>query len=157
MQQTPLNSIIYTNNLLCRIFIHIHLLIVCIEVKTSWRIGWYREKSRLTTWCRYVSKKKKTKSRTAELPMSKGISEYYPDTTTSNNTNIKIKLNNVGTDDKSFSTETVAIAWSWLTITYAISAYHHYRWEFESRSWRGVFDTTLCDQVCQWLPPDLHQ
>ena len=31
--------------------------------------------------------------------MSKGISEYYPDTTTSNNTNIKIKLNNVGTDD----------------------------------------------------------
>jgi hypothetical protein len=23
--------------------------------------------------------------------------------------------------------------------------------EFESRSWRGVLDTTLCDKVCQWL------
>jgi hypothetical protein len=22
---------------------------------------------------------------------------------------------------------------------------------FESRSWRGVLDTTLCDKVCQWL------
>jgi hypothetical protein len=22
---------------------------------------------------------------------------------------------------------------------------------FESRWWRGVFDTTLCDEVCQWL------
>ena len=27
--------------------------------------------------------------------------------------------------------------------TYAISAYHHQRCEFESRSWRGVLDTTL--------------
>jgi hypothetical protein len=33
----------------------------------------------------------------------------------------------------------------------AISAYHHKSCEFESRSWRGVFDTTLCDKVCQWL------
>jgi len=33
------------------------------------------------------------------------------------------------------------------TITYAISA----SCEFESHSWRGVLDTTLCDQVCQWL------
>ena len=23
--------------------------------------------------------------------------------------------------------------------------------EFESHSWRGVLDTTLCDKVCQWL------
>jgi hypothetical protein len=29
--------------------------------------------------------------------------------------------------------------------------YHHYSCEFASRSWRGVLDTTLCDQVCQWL------
>ena len=35
--------------------------------------------------------------------------------------------------------------------TCAISAYHHKNCEFESRSWRGVFDTTLCDKVCQWL------
>ena len=37
------------------------------------------------------------------------------------------------------------------TITYAISAYHHWCCEFESRSGRGVLDTTLCDKVCQWL------
>jgi hypothetical protein len=38
------------------------------------------------------------------------------------------------------------------TTTYSISAYHHYRCEFETRSWRrGVLDTTLCDKVCQWL------
>ena len=37
------------------------------------------------------------------------------------------------------------------TITCAISAYHHYHCEFEPRSWQGVLDTTLCDQVCQWL------
>jgi hypothetical protein len=36
--------------------------------------------------------------------------------------------------------------------TCAISAYHHYwRCEFESPTWRGVFDTTCCDIVCQWL------
>jgi len=34
------------------------------------------------------------------------------------------------------------------TTTYAISAYHHQRCEFESRSWRGLLDTTLCDKVC---------
>ena len=33
------------------------------------------------------------------------------------------------------------------TTTCAINAYHH----FESCSWRGVLDTTLCDKVCQWL------
>ena len=37
------------------------------------------------------------------------------------------------------------------TTTYAISVYHHWRCEFESRSWRGVIDTTLCDNICQWL------
>jgi hypothetical protein len=31
----------------------------------------------------------------------------------------------------------------------AISAYHHLSCEFESRSLRGVLDTTLCDKVCQ--------
>jgi hypothetical protein len=29
--------------------------------------------------------------------------------------------------------------------TRAISAYHHLSCEFEPRSWRGVYDTTLCD------------
>ena len=37
------------------------------------------------------------------------------------------------------------------TTTYAISAYHHYSCDFESLSWRGVLDTTIYDQVCQWL------
>ena len=37
------------------------------------------------------------------------------------------------------------------TTTYAISAYHHWSCEFKSYSWQGVFDTTLCDKVCQWL------
>ena len=35
-----------------------------------------------------------------------------------------------------------------ITTTCAISAYHHYRCDFQSRSWRGVLDTTLCDKVC---------
>jgi hypothetical protein len=30
-------------------------------------------------------------------------------------------------------------------------AYHHESCEFESCSWRGVLDTTLCDKVCHWL------
>jgi len=33
------------------------------------------------------------------------------------------------------------------TTTYAISAYHHERWEFETRSWRGVLSAALCDKV----------
>jgi len=37
------------------------------------------------------------------------------------------------------------------TTTYAISAHHHWSCEFESRSWWGVLDTTLCDKVCHWL------
>jgi hypothetical protein len=32
-----------------------------------------------------------------------------------------------------------------------IGAYHHQKYEFESCSWRGVLDTTLCDKVCQCL------
>ena len=35
------------------------------------------------------------------------------------------------------------------TTTPAISAYHHYSCEFESHSWKGVLDTTLCDKDCQ--------
>jgi len=35
-----------------------------------------------------------------------------------------------------------------ITTTCAISAYHHYYCDFQSRSWRGVLDTTLCDKVC---------
>jgi len=35
------------------------------------------------------------------------------------------------------------------TTTCVISAYHYLRCEFESRSWRGVLDTSLCDKVCQ--------
>ena len=35
--------------------------------------------------------------------------------------------------------------------TCAMSAYHHWRCEFESWSGRGVLDTTLWDKVCQWL------
>jgi len=37
------------------------------------------------------------------------------------------------------------------TTTCAISVYHHYCFEFESRSWRSVLETTLCNKVCQWL------
>ena len=36
------------------------------------------------------------------------------------------------------------------TTTNAISTYHHWCCEFESRSWRGVLDTS-CDKVCHWL------
>jgi hypothetical protein len=36
------------------------------------------------------------------------------------------------------------------TTTYAISAYHYWCCEFESRSGRSVVDTPLCDKVCQW-------
>jgi hypothetical protein len=35
--------------------------------------------------------------------------------------------------------------------TCTINDYHHWRCEFEFHSWRGVFDATLCDKVCQWL------
>ena len=36
-----------------------------------------------------------------------------------------------------------------LTTTCAISVYHHLSCEFESFSWRGVLDTTLCYKDCQ--------
>ena len=35
--------------------------------------------------------------------------------------------------------------------TCAISAYHHYSCDFEPHFWRCVLDTTLWDNVCQWL------
>jgi hypothetical protein len=35
------------------------------------------------------------------------------------------------------------------TTTCAISVYHHQSCEYESRSWSGVFDTTLCDKICK--------
>ena len=35
------------------------------------------------------------------------------------------------------------------TTTCAINACHHQRCAFGPRSWRGVIDTTLCDQICQ--------
>jgi hypothetical protein len=34
------------------------------------------------------------------------------------------------------------------TTTCEISACHHYSYELEPRSWRGVLDITLCDKVC---------
>ena len=38
------------------------------------------------------------------------------------------------------------------TTTFAISAYYHKKFEFESRSWRSLLDdTTLCDKACKWL------
>ena len=30
-------------------------------------------------------------------------------------------------------------------------SFHHWSCEFESLSWQGAFDTTLCDKVSQWL------
>ena len=35
--------------------------------------------------------------------------------------------------------------------TYAISAHHHSRCEFETRSWSGVLDATSYDKAYQWL------
>ena len=35
------------------------------------------------------------------------------------------------------------------TTTYVISAHHHERWAFESRSCRGELDATLCDKLCR--------
>ena len=35
------------------------------------------------------------------------------------------------------------------TTTCAISTYHHQGCELESRSWPGVINTTICDNVCQ--------
>jgi hypothetical protein len=37
------------------------------------------------------------------------------------------------------------------TTTCAISVCHYWNCEFDQRSWQGVLDTTLYDQVCQWL------
>jgi hypothetical protein len=35
------------------------------------------------------------------------------------------------------------------TYMYVISVYHHSNCEFEPSSWRGVLDTTLCDNIWQ--------
>jgi len=32
-----------------------------------------------------------------------------------------------------------------------ICAYHHAMYELDSQAWSGLLDTTLCDNVCQWL------
>ena len=45
---------------------------------------------------------------------------------------------------------TMWTSWSWSYGSW-IYNYQHYSCEFESRSWRGVLNTTLCDKVCQWL------
>jgi len=37
------------------------------------------------------------------------------------------------------------------TTAYAIIAYHHWCFEFEVRSCRGILDTVLCEEVYQWL------
>jgi len=37
------------------------------------------------------------------------------------------------------------------TTTCAINAHHHLSCDFESHSWQGALNTTLCDKVCQWL------
>ena len=37
------------------------------------------------------------------------------------------------------------------TTTCSMSVYHHESCEFKSCSWRGVLNTTLYDNVCQWL------
>ena len=47
-----------------------------------------------------------------------------------------------------YGTVVVMIVWS---TTYVINVYHHQSCEFEFCSWHGVLDTTLCDEVCQWL------
>jgi len=37
----------------------------------------------------------------------------------------------------------------------AISVYRHGCCEFDFWLWRGKLDTTLCNTVCQWLPPPI--
>ena len=47
------------------------------------------------------------------------------------------------------------------TTNYAISTYHHLCCEFESRSWRDVLDSTLCDKFVsdfmtgRWFSPGI--
>ena len=55
-----------------------------------------------------------------------------------------------------YSTGIVPLSGGAVVAVIAISAYHHQRCEFESRSWLGVLDTTLCDKVLatgQWFSP----
>jgi hypothetical protein len=37
------------------------------------------------------------------------------------------------------------------TTTCVISAYYHLICEFKFCLWWGIFETTLCDKICQWL------
>jgi len=37
----------------------------------------------------------------------------------------------------------------WYTTIYAIGAYNHLNCDFESRSWRGILNTALCDKICR--------
>jgi hypothetical protein len=50
-------------------------------------------------------------------------------------------------------------SWSWSygswIYNYLCNHYHHKSCEFDSCSWWGVLDTTLCDKVCQWLAAGL--
>ena len=50
-------------------------------------------------------------------------------------------------------------SWSWSygswIYNYLCNHHHHKSCEFDSCSWRGVLDTTLCDKVCQWLAAGL--
>ena len=43
---------------------------------------------------------------------------------------------------------------SWIDNYLCNKCISHWSYEFESHSWQGVVNTTLCDQVCQWLPAD---
>ena len=42
------------------------------------------------------------------------------------------------------------LLWLW-NIDTSIKWLFLYFWEFESHSWRGLFDTPLCDKLCLWL------
>jgi hypothetical protein len=44
-----------------------------------------------------------------------------------------------------------ASSWSWLYGSLIYNYLCKWKCEFEPRSWRDVLDTTLCEQVCQWL------
>ena len=43
----------------------------------------------------------------------------------------------------------LGLLWSWSYDCWIYNCLH--MCEFESCSWRGVLNTTLCDKVCQWL------
>jgi len=45
--------------------------------------------------------------------------------------------------------DSMVVAFITIPTLYTISAHRHLRYDFETRSWPDVFDTTLCDTVCQ--------